>query len=81
MGVIIEKNRYAPETMEAYLSDMIQTMASCGYGWCYTDFIGSVGIACGFPLVETASYTQVENFPFYVDKEMTALFHKLNTKS
>lgn len=78
---IVEKNRYSSETMEAYLMDMVQTMKDRGYGWCYTDFIGSVGIACGFPLVEGAAYRQIENYPFYVDEEMTALFQKVNAVS
>ena len=81
MCPITEKNRYCTETMEAYLTDMVQTMKDRGYGWCYTDFIGSVGIACGFPLVETAPYTQVEDYPFYIDEEMTALFREVNAIS
>lgn len=77
-GPICETERYSDETMQAYLTDMTTTMAERGYGWCYTDWMGSVGIAFGYPLVESTTYTQVEDYPLYIDEEMTAWFRQIN---
>lgn len=70
--------RFSDETMQAYLEDMTNTMAQRGYGWCYTNWHGFAGIACAYPLVETAAYTKVEGRPLYIDENMTNLFRRIN---
>ena len=77
-GSICETERYSDETMLAFLTDMTAAMAERGYGWCYTDWMGSVGIAFGYPLVESTTYTQVADYPLYIDQEMTAWFQQIN---
>ena len=77
MWTIVENFRYSDETMEAYLTDMAQTMEERGYGWCYTDWMGSVGIGFGYPLVTDSTYTQVQEF-LYIDEEMSGWFQTVN---
>lgn len=63
--------------MHAYLTDMAQTMAQRGYGWCYTDWMGTVGIAYSYPLVEDSTYTQVDEY-LWIDEEMSGWFREIN---
>ena len=77
LGSIIEKTRYSDEVMQAYLMDMTQTMKDRGYGWCYTDWMGSVGVAYCYPLVEDSTYTQVSDY-LWIDEEMTGWFREIN---
>lgn len=76
-GSIVEDTRYSDEVMQAYLTDMTQTMAERGYGWCYTDWMGSVGIAYSYPLVEDSTYTQAGDW-LWIDEEMTGWFREIN---
>lgn len=77
-GLIVEDVRYSDETMSAYLTDMAQTMKERGYGWCYTDWMGSVGITFCYPLVKDTAYTQPAGHYLYVDKEMFSWFQEIN---
>ena len=76
-GPILEKTRYSDEVMQAYLMDMTRTMEERGYGWCYTDWMGSVGVAYSYPLVENSTYAQVQDY-LYIDEEMTGWFQEIN---
>lgn len=76
-GTITEAARYPDETMQAYLTDMTQAMKGRGYGWCYTDWMGSVGVAFCYPLVEDSTYTQVADY-LWIDEEMTGWFREIN---
>lgn len=76
-NAVVERSRYSDETMEAYLTDMTRTMKERGYGWCYTDWMGSVGIAYCYPLVEDTTYTQAQEFLF-IDDAMTGWFKDIN---
>ena len=80
LGSIVEKTRYSDEVMQAYLTDMTQTMHDRGYGWCYTDWMGSVGVAYCYPLVEDAPYTQASDY-LWIDDEMTGWFREINTNN
>lgn len=75
---IAESDRYSDETMKAYLTDMSETMEQRGYGWCYTEMMSSLGIGFLYPLVETTTYTQVENYSLYLDNEMLSWFREIN---
>lgn len=77
-GLIVEDVRYSDETMQAYLTDMNQTMKDRGYGWCYTDWMGSVGIVFCAPLVHDASYVKPEGQCLYIDEEMFGWFQSIN---
>ena len=77
LGSIVETTRYSDEVMQAYLTDMAQTMEERGYGWCYTDWMGSVGVAYCYPLVEDSTYTQVDDY-LWIDEEMSGWFREIN---
>lgn len=77
-GLIVEDVRYSDETMQSYLTDMTQTMEERGYGWCYTDWMGCVGITFCYPLVKDSTYTQVPGHSLYVDDEMLGWFRSIN---
>lgn len=77
LGSIVEKSRYSDETMQAHLTDMAQTMKDRGYGWCYTDWMGSLGVAYSYPLVEDSTYTQASDY-LWIDEEMTGWFREIN---
>ena len=76
-GAVTETTRYSDEIMQAYLTDMTQTMEDRGYGWCYTDWMGSVGVAYCYPLVEDSTYTQVDDY-LWIDEEMSGWFREIN---
>ena len=76
-NAVVESSRYSDETMKSYLTDMTQTMEDRGYGWCYTDWMGSVGVAYCYPLVEDSTYTQVGDY-LWIDEEMTGWFRQIN---
>lgn len=76
-GLIAEDVRYSDDTMQAYLTDMTQTMKERGYGWCYTDWMGCVGLTFCYPLVKDSAYTQVREH-LYVDEEMSSWFKEIN---
>ena len=77
---ITEDFRYSDETMVAYLTDMAQAMEGRGYGWCYTDWMGSCGLGYGYPLVKDSTYTQIGEY-LWIDEEMTGWFREINTAS
>ncbi len=77
-GDSFSRERYADETMKNYLTDFVQTMADREYGWCYGEWSGVFGIACAWPTVRSATYTQIDNLPLYIDNEMFGWFQELN---
>lgn len=77
-GLIVEDIRYSDETMQAYLMDVSQMMKERGYGWCYTDWMGSTGITFCYPLVKDSTYIQPQGQCLYVDEEMTGWFREIN---
>ena len=76
-ATIVERHRYLDETMRAFLMDMSQTMYDRGYGWCYGDYMGSVGIGYSYPLVSDSTYTQTTDY-LWIDEEMTGWFQEIN---
>ncbi len=78
-GGSFSRERYTDETMINYLTDFVQTMADREYGWCYGEWSGTFGIACAWPTVRSATYTQVDNLPLYIDNEMFGWFQELNS--
>ena len=71
-------NRYSDETIAAYYKDMVDTMAEKGYGWCSGIWYGSYGIVTGYPAVTNTTYQRINDYPFYIDQTMLALFQQLN---
>ena len=79
-NAVLSKTRYSDETMHAFLTDMTQAMKDRGYGWCYTDWMGSVGIAYCYPMIKDSTYTQVGDY-LWVDEEMSGWFREINNAS
>ncbi len=72
------RERFTDAFMESYLTDFVSVLSDRGYGWCYGDHNGFMGLFGAYPAVESTTYTQVGNAPLYIDDEMFAWFQKLN---
>ncbi len=70
--------RFSDEFMESYLTDFSQVLSGRGYGWCYGDTNGFVGLFGSYPAVKDSTYTQVDNAPLYIDDEMFGWFKTIN---
>ena len=74
----IPYNRYSDEALYAYYKDMVSAMTEKGYGWCGGVWDGTYGAVSYYPAVKTATYEQVGDYAFYIDKSMFDLFQDLN---
>lgn len=74
----IPYNRYSDETLYAYYKDMADAMGEKGYGWCGGVWDGTYGVVSYYPAVKTATYEQVGEYAFYIDRAMFDLFRELN---
>ena len=72
------RNRYPDETIQSYLTDMSDTMAEKGYGWCYGNFHYPYSIACFAPAVETGNYVKIAGTPLYIEQKMMGWFKEIN---
>lgn len=71
-------NRYPDEAYKAMIVDVLSTVESQGYGWCFAKWYGYFGIANGWPAFENATYEQVEDYPCYIDTAMYSWFQEIN---
>ena len=69
--------RYPDETIEAFLTDMAQTMKEKGYGWCYGSSNNGYAVFCYTPCVDGAEYEQVAPYALYKDVMITKIFQKI----
>lgn len=74
----LTRSRYSDETIRAFITDMGDTLAEKGYGWCYGNFHYPYSLACYAPAVENAEYAQVGDYSLYVDQLMLELFQQIN---
>ena len=74
----IPYNRYSDEALYAYYKDMVSAMTEKGYGWCGGVWDGTYGVVAYYPGIRTATYEQVGDYDFYIDKAMFDLFQELN---
>lgn len=70
--------RYPDEAYKAMLEDIISCVESRGYGWCFTNWYGYFGIADCVPRITDSTYTQVEDYPYYIDDTMLSWFREFN---
>lgn len=77
-GNSVRRERFTDETMQAYLTDMTETMAARGYGWCYGNWFSFVGIGAAYPAIGSTTYTRINNTPLYIDDETMSWFQKIN---
>lgn len=70
--------RYPDEAYKAMIVDVLSTIESRGYGWCFARWYGYFGIANGWPAYENAVYQQVDDHPYYIDTAMLSWFWEIN---
>lgn len=71
--------RFPDEEYHAMITDIISTMESQGYGWCFAHWYGSYGLSFGCPVIENTVYEQIENYPCYVDQTILGWFKEINS--
>ena len=72
--------RYPDDAYKAMLSDILSCVESRGYGWCFTGWYGYFGIADCVPRITGSTYTQVEDYPYYLDETMLGWFREFNQR-
>ena len=72
--------RYSNETLKNFLTDMTDTMARYGYGWCYGDAFFQYGANAVIPWIEGEEYQQIGDHPLYQDVYVANLFREICTK-
>ena len=77
----LPRNRYSDQTISAFFQDMTTAMEKQGYSWCLGTWDGTYGAVSYYPSVETASYEQVEDHPYYIDRFMFDLVQDLTAES
>lgn len=70
--------RYPDEAYKAMITDVLSSVESLGYGWCFARWYGYFGIANGWPAYENATYQQLEDYPYYIDTAMLSWFREIN---
>lgn len=70
--------RYADEPYFDMIEDITSTMEELGYGWCFAHWYGPYGVAFCIPAIQTSTYVQVEDYPYYIDQGMMGLFREIN---
>ena len=70
--------RYADEYYFAMITDITATMEELGCGWCFGHWYGPYGVAFGIPAIQTSTYEQIEDYPYYIDQGMLGLFQTIN---
>ena len=75
---VYPRSRYADEPYFAMIRDITSTMEERGYGWCFAHWYGPYGVAFCIPAIQTSTYEQVEDYPYYIDQGMFGLFQGIN---
>jgi len=70
--------RYADEPYFAMIEDITSTMEEMGYGWCFAHWYSPYGVAFCIPAIQSSTYEQVEDYPYYIDQGMMGLFQTIN---
>lgn len=73
-----DRVRYADEPYFAMIEDITSSVEELGYGWCFARWYGPYGVAFCLPAIQTSTYEQAEDYPYYIDQGMLGLFQKLN---
>jgi len=70
--------RYPDEVYQAMIVDVLSSIESRGYSWCFAHWYGYFGIANSWPAFENAVYEQVADYPCYIDTAMLSWFREIN---
>lgn len=76
---IMPDKRYPDEAYKAMIVDVTSTIGERGYGWCFAHWFGYFGIASNYPAYDNATYTQVEDYQYYLDEAMVGWFREINS--
>lgn len=77
-NMVYPRCRFSDEAYFAMIRDITSTMEELGYGWCFAHWYGPYGVAFCIPVIQTSTYKQVEDYPYYIDQGMLSLFQELN---
>lgn len=77
-GYVYPRFRYPDAAYFAMITDITSTMDELGYGWCFAHWYGPYGVAFCIPAIQTSTYEQVEDYPYYIDQGMFGLFREIN---
>ena len=75
---VFPRFRYPDEPYFTMIEDITSTMEELGYGWCFAHWYGPYGVAFCIPAIQTSTYEQVEDYPYYIDQGMFGLFREIN---
>lgn len=70
--------RHPDEAYQGMIVDVTSTIEELGYGWCFGSWYGAYGVAFCIPAIQTSTYEQVADYPYYIDQGMMSLFQKIN---
>lgn len=74
----LDRVRYADEPYFAMIEDITSAVEELGYGWCFNRWYGPYGVAFCLPAIQTSTYEQVADYPYYIDQGMMDLFREIN---
>lgn len=74
----LDRVRYADEPYFAMIEDVTSSVEELGYGWCFNRWYGPYGVAFSIPAIQTSTYEQVGDYPYYIDQGMMGLFREIN---
>lgn len=77
-NLILPRVRYADEPYFAMITDITSAMETLGCSWCFSHWYGPYGVAFCMPLIQTANYEQIDDYPYYIDLGMMKLFRNVN---
>ena len=72
------RTRYEESAYHAMIRDITASVQEAGCGWCFAHWYSDYGIAFCLPVMKSAGYEQVEEYPYYIDQGMQGLFREIN---
>ncbi|MGM9590627.1 MAG: hypothetical protein ACI3V0_10710 [Faecousia sp.] len=70
--------RYPLDAYKAMIQDIVTSAEDLGLGWCFAYWYSPYGVAFGTPLFDDTTYTQVEDYPYYIDQTILGWFQEIN---
>lgn len=78
-SITFPRYRYPMEAYKAMIQDFAASAENLGIGWCFAYWYGPYGAAFGTPLFDDTTYTQVADYPYYIDQTVLGCFQELNS--
>ena len=80
-GMSLPRFRYPLDAYKAMIQDIVTSAEDLELGWCFAYWYSPYGVAFGTPLFDDTTYTQVEDYPYYIDQTILGWFQEINSKS